>query len=379
MNIVHIAPNAPFNDGWSYQENLLPKYQAKLGHTVTLIVSDRHVDRSDRRRDFTAQGFRVIRKKLKLLPIRRLRGICISMDVYDDLCELKPDLVFFHGMVSPAIRQAVAYRKRVNPRCVIVQDSHTDSNNSFDPASFKGRILKLLYTALHRSTEKHIAKIYGVTPWRKAYAEQAFGARPSRTDVLIMGADDEAIDFEHRDEIRERIRAQFGIGADEFLVVSGGKIDEKKNIHLLMDAVNRMSGVKLIVFGSPARDFAEEFSRRLSDKVMAAGWIPSEKAYDYFFAADLVCFPGGHSVLWEQACASKVPCVFKRWEGMDHVNNGGNAAFLDPVTVDEIENTLRRLMFTEEYRAMDRVARSDATDIFLYSRIAEKSLECVLK
>jgi len=40
MNIVHVSPNAPFNDGWGFQENLLPKYHAKLGHHVTLITTN---------------------------------------------------------------------------------------------------------------------------------------------------------------------------------------------------------------------------------------------------------------------------------------------------------------------------------------------------
>lgn len=379
MNIVHIAPNASYNEGWSYQENLLPKYQARMGHNVTLIVADRRADRSDMRRDFMSNGFRVLRKKVRLFPLPKFRRVLRSVDVYDHLCELKPDLVFYHGLVSPSIRQVVAYKKWVNPDCVIVQDNHLDYNIGFDPSTFKGLILKVMYTALYKSTDRYITKVYGVTPWRKTYAEKVFGVPASKTDVLIMGADDEEIDFEHREEIRARIRQHFGIQDDEFLIVTGGKIDAKKKIHLLMDAVNRMTGVKLIVFGSPTKDFGKEYLSRLSDKVIAAGWIPAKESYGYFFAADLVFFPGQHSVLWEQACASKVPCVFGKWEGMDHVDNGGNAAFVDPVTVEEIEKTIRRLMFTEEYDAMKKVARSAATDIFLYSGIAEKSLECAKK
>ena len=379
LNVVHIAPNAPFNEGWSYQENLLPKYQARLGHTVTLIVADRCADKTDLRRDFMSGGFRVIREKIRMLPVPRFKRVWIWLDVYDHLCQLKPDLVFYHGMVSPTIRQVVAYKKRVNPDCVIVQDNHLDYNIGFDPATLKGFILKLMYAALYRSTDRYITRVYGVTPWRQTYARKVFGVPASKTDVLIMGADDEEIDFEHRGEIRDRIRQRYGVVEDEFLIITGGKIDEKKKIHLLMDAVNRMSGVKLIVFGSPTKDFTAEFRSRLSDRVMAAGWIPSKESYDYFFAGDLVFFPGQHSVLWEQACASKVPCVFGKWEGMDHVDNGGNAVFVDPVIVDEIEKTIRSLMFTEEYRKMNEVARSDATDIYLYSRIAEKSLECAGK
>ena len=84
-------------------------------------------------------------------------------------------------------------------------------------------------------------------------------------------------------------------------------------------------------------------------------------------------------MLWEQACASKVPCVFGKWEGMDHVDNGGNARFLDCRTPDEIRELIQRLQFTEDYRQMQAAAQSEKTDIYLYSRIAEKSLECAIE
>ena len=41
MKIVHIAPNAPYNDNWGYQDNLLPRYQKKLGHDVTVIITNK--------------------------------------------------------------------------------------------------------------------------------------------------------------------------------------------------------------------------------------------------------------------------------------------------------------------------------------------------
>ena len=40
MRILHIAPSAPYNDYWGYQDNLLPKYHRKLGHEVTVIVTN---------------------------------------------------------------------------------------------------------------------------------------------------------------------------------------------------------------------------------------------------------------------------------------------------------------------------------------------------
>lgn len=39
MKIVHICQY--YNDGYGYQENLLPRYQKKLGYDVKVITSDR--------------------------------------------------------------------------------------------------------------------------------------------------------------------------------------------------------------------------------------------------------------------------------------------------------------------------------------------------
>ena len=101
--------------------------------------------------------------------------------------------------------------------------------------------------------------------------------------------------------------------------------------------------------------------------------------YSYFYAADLVIFPGQHSVLWEQACASKVPCVFEKWPGMDHVNNGGNSCFIENVSIENLKKIIKDLLYTNEYYEMKRLAESNKTNIYLYSEIAKKSLEVVRK
>ena len=90
-----------------------------------------------------------------------------------------------------------------------------------------------------------------------------------------------------------------------------------------------------------------------------------------------MCFPGTHSVLWEQACACKVPCMFKRWPDMEHLNNGGNSVFIDDITVDRLKAYIEKYHYTDDYYEMKENANSNKTDIYLYSKIAEKSLDVV--
>ena len=312
-----------------------------------------------------------------VIPASTTRAALTELDVYDTLCKERPDFVFHHGLVSATILQVCRYKKKVNTNCVIVQDNHLDYNIGFDPTTFKGNILKHIYSTIFSMTRKYISKVYGVTPWRAKYAKEVFGVPSGIADILIMGADDEKIDFGRKEELRQMIRGKYQIDERDFLIVTGAKIDERKKIHVLMEAVNQMEGVKLLVFGNVLDDIKDEFEKQLSNKVQWAGFIPSDDAYHYFFAADLVVFPGQHSVLWEQACACKVPCVFARWDGMDHVNNGGNAFFIDDVSVEGIKRCIADLMWTNAYYDMKAVAESEKTDIYLYSNIAKKSLECV--
>lgn len=69
--------------------------------------------------------------------------------------------------------------------------------------------------------------------------------------------------------------------------------------------------------------------------------------------------------------------MFERWEGMDHVDNGGNSDFVTPIAAESVKQKISELKFTDKYYKMKAVAESGATDIYLYSKIAEKSLECV--
>ena len=328
LKIMHIAPNAPYNAGWSYQENLLPKYQAALGHDVMLVVTNLEHCKGQKVEtqcsdEITSDGFRVVRKQKKRVNIPLLKYVVTTIDVYDLLLQEQPDFIFYHGLVSGTIFQVCKYKRLVNRNCIIVQDNHQDFNIGYTTNNIKGLILSCVFSVVFALTKKYITKVYGVTPWRVEYAQKFFGVPADMTEVLIMGADDEKIDFAHREEIRTSIRNQYGIADNDFLIVTGAKIDARKKIHLLMEAVNQMEGVKLLVFGNVLDDIKREFEKQLSDKVQWVGFIPSDDAYNYFFAADLVVFPGQHSVLWEQACACKVPCVFARWTGMNHVDNGG--------------------------------------------------------
>ena len=241
MKIVHIAPGSAYNEGWSYQENLLTKYQAKMGFDVTLIVANQKFEsgkvvKCDEYDTFSKDGFRVVARKYKKVISKRITNTLSLMKVDDILEQLQPDLIFFHCLISTTILQVKRYVKK-HRQCKLVIDNHLDFNIGYKPSkSLIDFLVVCFYRFIFKCVNSVVCKVYGVTPWRKVYAEKMFGVPSNKTDVLIMGADDENIRFQDKTNIRKRIRTTYNIAESVFLIVTGGKIDSKKNIHLLMDS-----------------------------------------------------------------------------------------------------------------------------------------------
>lgn len=386
MKIVHIAPGAVYDDGWGFQDNILPKYHRKMGHDVTIIVSTRiHKGNGygevEPTQYYLDDGTRVIRLKLKKYWLKEISQLFARLDVIDELKSIKPDFIFFHSLCSNTMTDCIKYKKwakKIGIECKIVQDNHLDYNIGNPGVSIRQKIARSYNRLYNRYTQKYVEKVYGVTPWRKEYAEEYYKISKSKTDVLLMGADDEYVKLDEKKSIRNKIRHQFNIKENVFLIVTGGKINLRKQIHLLINACRDLENVKLLIFGNVADDAKDIFFKSLekNKNVIYIGWIDSSEVYNYFFAADLVFFPGQHSVLWEQACASKVPCVFQKWHGMDHINVGGNSDYIYEVSENIIREKIKELNFTPKYYKMKDVAESKFTDIYMYSEIAKKALEC---
>ena len=384
MKIVHVIPSAPYNDYWGYQDNLLPKFQKRLGHEITVLTTnlkqqEGKIVETECSDYFLNDGERVVRLAKKKYCSKILTALCSKLNVWIYLKDIKPDIVFVHGLVSTTIYDVIKYKKKINPKCIIVQDNHLDYYNFPVKDNIKGRIIRWFYCRICRKSLPYVNKVYGVTPWRKIFAEEYFKVPDAKTDVLLMGGDDDKIHFNQADEIRKNIRDKLKLGDDDFVLITGGKIDKTKNIHLLMQAVRELNedNLKLIVFGQPDNKMASTIDELSKDShIRYIGWLDSSDVYNYFLASDLVVFPGTHSVMWEQAVACGIPLIVKDWEGMHHVDVGGNCLFLQKDDIEEIKEKINNVYHDVElYKSMLKVAKEKGISIFSYKEIAKRSIE----
>lgn len=391
--LTHIMVCAVYKDGMGYQENILPMKHKMLGYDVDIITFDQGGEASHKCEKtppytyLSEYGIPVHvlakRKPMWMDHIPHLRSLPQhyfknTVGLCDSLEKIEPDIVFVHGIDSNDHKEVLRYLD-LHPQVRFYADNHNDYYNR--PINgWKRKILNILFPSrIGKRMAIRARKIWGVTPWRVQYLTDVFGVPKEKTGLLVMGGDEKYVDLANRDNIRLRIREKFGIANNTFLVVTGGKIDRAKNIHLLVEAVKRLSStedVHLLVFGRIEPNMQGKISVD-AECVSMVGWIPAEDSYEIFQAADLAVFPGTHSVLWEQACASGVPAIFKDWDGgFCHVDVGGNCEFIMDITTDNLYQSILRLIHDKEaYSAMLLAAQEKGPREFSYLEIAKRSVE----
>jgi 1,2-diacylglycerol 3-alpha-glucosyltransferase len=382
MKILHCCLAAFYIDNFGYQENILPKMHKLQGHDVAILAStetyfDHKLNYLAANSYINIDNIQVTRiSYVKWLPHSISKKLRIYNGISETLKTFGPDIIFLHDSQFIGIKEIAAYAKK-HKNVIIYVDGHTDFINSAKTWLSKNILHKIIYKWCTKQIEPYTRKFYGTLPIRVDFFKNVYKTPPEKTELLLLGIDDTQVNFSQKEEIRKKIREELRLKDNDFVIVTGGKLDRRKNIHYLMKVVNdlNINDIKLIVFGTPNEEMKDDIdSYKNSIALRYVGWIPSEKTYDYFFAADLAFFPGTHSVLWEQAVGVGLPSVFKKWEGIQHVDVGGNCLFIN--SADEIKETIMRLYDDRSLlENMQQVAQEKGIPKFSYYEIAKKAIE----
>ena len=381
MKVLHICVTGPYTDGFNYQENLLTKYQVKAGHDVYIIASEWQWEKGNivkyqgKSKYNNLDGVHINRLPIKngkdvFYRFKRFIGFLEAID------EIQPDTIFIHNLQFFDIDKIQQYAKKHSIR--IFADNHADFSNSA-----RNRLALLFYKTIWRHEarliEPYTLKFYGVLPARVDFLKNVYGLPEIKCELLVMGADDEEVEKASKSERIQKTKQELGFNNEDFIIVTGGKIDAwKKQTFLLMRAILEIqkTNLKLLIFGPVSEDIKSEFERNFDYKCMKyVSWANSEQAYQFFAIADLVVFPGRHSVYWEQAAGQGKPMLCKYWKGTTHIDIGGNVKFLMEDSVEEIRDSLISCIDNGAvYQHMLKVAM-EGKEKFSYKRIAAMSIE----
>lgn len=382
MKIIHLCLCGPFTDKALYQENLLTKYHKKLGHDVSIITSQYtwnnkgEIVKVKSRTYYNEHGVKVIRLPSEEIPFLNFK---LYKNLYKSIENEKPDILFMHGIQFLNLKQVIKYvKKHTNVRLFV--DNHADVINSARNWLSRNIQHKIIWKHYAKIIEPYTTKFYGVSTPSVNFLKEIYQITDEKIELLPLGVDDEKVEKVKNPYISKKIREKHSIKPSDFLIMTGGKIDNNKTqTLLLMQAIREMkiTNIKLIIFGSIIPELKNKFNKLLDENIIYVGWLDSDDIYKYLNSADLVVFPGLRSVLWIQAIGLGKPCVFNYiGPGItDDVDLGGNCIFLYENTVEEMKKVITEIVNNKNlYEQMKNVASTKGMSTFSYKKIAEKSI-----
>lgn len=387
MRIAHVCLAAFYIDGFGYQENILPRVHKAQGHEVAIIASTENYRGTER--VYKQPGSYVNEDGIAVrrlayapwVPRRIAPKVRAYAGVIEALEEFAPELIFSHDAQFWNLPQVARYARQRN--IPLLADCHTDYVNSARGFVSRRILHGIYYRSIVRRADPDIARHWATLPARARFLEEVYGIDPGKIELLPFGADDSALTDERRAELRAGKRAELGIGPDERVFVTGGKLDMRKNIHVLIERfqalreAGELGGTRLLVFGQPDAQVAEAIAcLPRNDFVTMLGWTPANDIPALLLAADAALFPGTHSVLWEEAIGLGLPTLFHRWPGMEHLDLGGNALFLDQAEPAALDAVLRDLSDrkSDTLAKLADQARIKGPAHFAYTAIARKAI-----
>lgn len=386
MKIVHLCLSSFYIEGFGYQENLIPKYNKKDGHDVSIIASRFSYDKKNGEpcEEVTGEyinsyGIKVIRIDYKHKGLKKINPILKQYEgTYKLLEKERPNLIFMHGIQFYDIKEVIRYVKN-NPKCELVGDIHASYDNSAQNFASKYILHKLFWRQLIKESLPFIKKIFPIAPGCEIFAKEMYKIPSEKMEYLYLGADSDKINTPQREHIRNSIREKFDIKQEDLVLITGGKLTRSKNTDLLLNAFKRIesTNIKLIIFGSFADDIREHLLEKIKSdsRVKYIGWLNAEDVYDYYLASDIAIFPGSKSALWEQAIGSSLPLICKKWKGMEYVDVGGNCLFLTENSEDEIVEKVELLQKNDSLRSqMKQIAEVRGYETFSYESISRKAI-----
>lgn len=380
MKIVHLCLSAFYIDNYSYQENMLLRYHAQMGHDVTVIASLYSFDKNGKPCYLESSseyddelGYHVRRLAYKR-PVKINKVLRRYVGLMQALEAEKPDLVFSHNISFSDVSVLVRYLKK-HPQTKLYADNHADYINSARSFLSKYILHGIIWKYYAQMLEPYLLTCFGVTPMRCRFLKDMYNLPENKIKFLPMGVDDEAIPA-NREEVRAAVRKELRIPKNDKVIFTGGKIDKLKNTHVLLEAFSRMNDphTHLVICGVLAPEM-KYLCKQIEEcpNIVFLGWCNSKRVMEMMVASDIACFPGTHSTLWEQSVGVGLPAIFKLWDEMTHVDVNGNCTFVHGEDADELLKKMRHMLTEENLKNYIQCAKA-ASEIFLYSKIARMAI-----
>ena len=322
MKIFNIC-NGCYTEGWGYQENLLPEYEAKAGYNTFVFASRNHfpsyID-DDERNSIIKRGASYVYNGVHIYRYNTYLHtpgmVFFTSRLFRTLLKERPEIVFQHG-IHLSLLKCVLY-KLIYKDSVIFVDSHTDYINQSKKLLWNFVLRRILLSGVGIVSYPFVTKYYGVSPGRCEYLRDVYHICPSKISLLPIGFDVDLVNQIDGNDFRK----VYNIPNDAFILCIGGKLEEKKGTIILINSYKKLKrtfqNLRLIVFGK-ILDESTQIAVSSDNSIINAGWCDRYKTIQILKQSQIAIWPIHHTTLIEDAVGSATPIIVRMTGNTQHL------------------------------------------------------------
>jgi glycosyltransferase involved in cell wall biosynthesis len=388
LRILHVADYVMPTMG--YQEFMLAKWNARHGHKVHMVTSDRYTPAPDYERTWgPLLGPRIIGpgvEEVEGVEVHRLpcrlelrRRIWLS-GFGEEIEKIHPDVILCHGTSSPLAFALPSICRRL--KIALLMDNHM----AF-VAQRRGVSGGLYYLGLRALTRKLLERqVYcflGVGQECCDFMVQEQGIPAEKVQCLDIGVDTDL--FQPDEVARQRLRIEYGIPPEARVVLQTGKLTADKSPHWLSQAMapvmRQDPGVWLVFVGGAPSDYVDEITspaaqQGVTDRLRFIPLVPVERLREIFNMADLCVYPNASSLSCMEAASCARPVIVTDLPWGKAREEAGVTLCYQTGNIDDLRQKIERLLSSrEKMEAIGQQARAAVLKVFSYDAVAARSEE----
>ena len=390
MKIVHLI--GYFQPEFGYKEYYIARNQAKAGHEVHVITSDRVFPFPDYSRLAKEIGVSASRargvgeSKIDGILVHRqktlfeLKEFILIRGVKKLLKKINPDIVHAYAPNQVSTVFGALHKKELGYFLIGDDQVFTKDGRPIPYSSIQGMIrYNLFQSHLSQFYFDRCDVIFCPNTASRDYIDKKFRVG-SKTKVVPIGFDPDFYHFNQR--ARETIRKKYGIRQAETTVLLVGRLTSDKGFDRVIELAKELlkkSTAKILIVGDGS--FKNELERQVktlvvSDKVFFAGFVPEQLLYHYYSAADIGVWPKRPSVGISNAIGCELPVLVPNDAMMNHLVSRGNGLAFEPSSESDLFDKLNFMITSREgIIKMRKSAKKFASDTLSYEKLALKDIE----
>lgn len=228
---------------------------------------------------------------------------------------------------------------------------------------------------------KRFKKVMAISEFIKKHLMNYYNISSRDIEVVHLGVNSEEFNPEFKNDFRKKIRVQYNIPDDKFIISFIGKEFKRKGLKYLMDAINSLnnSKVHLIVVGDGEIQLFKDYAARLGISKQVTFTGHKKELNEFYCASDSFIFPttfDAFALVVLEAMACGLPVIVSKTAGASElIEHNVDGIILDDYKDSKIlAEYIEYLINNNDSRNEMGVKAREKAMIYSWDRVSDKMM-----